>query len=74
MLLLQNTQPRPVSMLAVFGMILEKVVALQIEEFFESNGLLGNFSLDFENIRVRFRNCLHCLTLFWKQKKWVKKS
>ena len=34
---------RPVSLLAVAGMILEKVVALQIEEFFESNGLLGNF-------------------------------
>ena len=31
---------RPVSLLAVAGMILEKVVALQIEEFFESNDLL----------------------------------
>ena len=38
---------RPVSLLAVAGMILEKVVALQIEEFFESNGLLGRFQFAF---------------------------
>ena len=37
----------PVSMLAVAGMVLEKVVALQIEEFFESNGLLGRFQFGF---------------------------
>ena len=38
---------RPVSLLAVAGMVLEKVVALQIEEFFESNGLLGKFQFGF---------------------------
>ena len=38
---------RPVSLLAVAGMILEKIVALQIEEFFENNGLLGSFQFAF---------------------------
>jgi hypothetical protein len=38
---------RPVSLLAVAGMILEKVVALQIEEFFEKNNLLGKFQFGF---------------------------
>ena len=39
---------RPVSILAVAGMILEKVVALQIEEFFEkNNNLLGKFQFGF---------------------------
>ena len=38
---------RPVSLLAVAGMILEKVVALQIEEFFENNSLLGRFQFAF---------------------------
>ena len=61
MLLLQNTQPRPVSMLAVFGMILEKVVALQIEEFFESNGLLGKFQFGFRKYKSTISELL---TLF----------
>jgi retron-type reverse transcriptase len=38
---------RPVSLLAVAGMILEKVVALQIEEYFEKNKLLGKFQFGF---------------------------
>ena len=38
---------RPVSLLAVAGMILERVVALQIEQFFERNGLLGKFQFGF---------------------------
>jgi hypothetical protein len=38
---------RPVSLLAVAGMILERVVALQIEEFFERNNLLGKFQFGF---------------------------
>ena len=38
---------RPVSLLAVAGMILEKVVALQIEEYFEKNNLLGKFQFGF---------------------------
>ena len=33
------TNYRPVALLAVAGMILEKVVALQIEEYFEKNNL-----------------------------------
>jgi hypothetical protein len=38
---------RPVSLLAVAGMVLEKVVALQIEEYFEKNKLLGSFQFGF---------------------------
>ena len=38
---------RPVALLSVAGMILEKVVAMQIEEFFESNGLFGSFQFGF---------------------------
>ena len=38
---------RPVSMLVVAGMVLEKVVALQIEEYFEKNNLLGKFQFGF---------------------------
>ena len=34
---------RPVALLSVAGMILEKVVALQIEDYFERNNLLGKF-------------------------------
>jgi len=52
---------RPVSMLAVFGMILEKVVALQIEEFFESNGLLGKFQFGFRKYKSTISELL---TLF----------
>merc|ERR1711971_1313977 len=52
---------RPVSMLAVFGMILEKVVALQIEEFFESNGLLGKFQFGFRKYKSTISESL---TLF----------
>ena len=52
---------RPVSMLVVFGMILEKVVALQIEEFFESNGLLGNFQFGFRKYKSTISELL---TLF----------
>ena len=38
---------RPVSLLPVAGMILERVVALQIEEYFERNNLLGSFQFGF---------------------------
>ena len=38
---------RPVALLSVAGMILEKVVAMQIEEFFESNDLFGSFQFGF---------------------------
>ena len=38
---------RPVSLLSVAGMVLEKVVAVQIEDFFEENKLFGSFQFGF---------------------------
>ena len=38
---------RPVSLLSVSGMILEKVVADQIEDFFETNELFGSYQFGF---------------------------
>ena len=38
---------RPVSLLSVAGMILEKIIAIQIEEFFEKNNLFGPFQFGF---------------------------
>ena len=38
---------RPVSLLSVAGMILEKIIAIQIEEFFEKNNLFGSFQFGF---------------------------
>ena len=38
---------RPVALLCVAGMVLEKIVADQIEAFFESNNLLGTFQFGF---------------------------
>ena len=52
---------RPVSLLAVAGKILEKVVALQIEEFFEMNKLLGKFQFGFQKIKSTISELL---TLF----------
>ena len=43
--LLQNY--RPVSLLSVSGMVLEKVIADQIEAFFEKNRLLGSYQFGF---------------------------
>ena len=40
---------RPVSLLCVAGMILEKVVAHQIESFFEDNKLFGSFQFGFRH-------------------------
>ena len=42
---------RPVALLCVAGMILEKIVADQIERFFESNNLLGTFQFGFRKNR-----------------------
>ena len=42
---------RPVSLLPVAGMILEKSVAIQIEEYFEKNELLGKF-YNFSNMSL----------------------
>ena len=38
---------RPVSLLCTPGMILERVVAIQIEEYFEKNKLFGSFQFGF---------------------------
>ena len=38
---------RPVALLCVAGMVLEKIVADQIEDFFERNGLFGEFQFGF---------------------------
>lgn len=38
---------RPVSLLPVAGMVLEKIVASQIEEYFEKHMLLGSFQFAF---------------------------
>ena len=38
---------RPVALLCVAGMVLEKMVADQIESYFESNGLLGEYQFGF---------------------------
>ena len=38
---------RPVALLSVSGMVLEKIVSDQIEEYFEKNNLLGTFQFGF---------------------------
>ena len=40
---------RPVALLSVAGMILERIVAIQIENFFEKNNLFGKFQFGFRN-------------------------
>ena len=52
---------RPVSLLSVPGMILERVVAMQIEEHFDKNNLLGNFQIGF---RRNKNTTTELLTLF----------
>ena len=52
---------RPLSLLCVAGMVLERVVAIQIEEYFESNGLLGTFQFGF---RKNKSSISELLTLF----------
>ena len=52
---------RPVSLLCTPGMILERVVAIQIEEYFESNKLLGSFQFGF---RKNKSTVSELLTLF----------
>ena len=43
----QKENYRPVSLLSVSGMVLEKIVADQIEDFFERNKLFGSFQFGF---------------------------
>ena len=52
---------RPVSLLPVSGMILEKIVAIQIEDFFEKNGFFGSFQFGF---RKHKNTISELLTLF----------
>ena len=52
---------RPVALLSVAGMILERVVAIQIEEHFENNRLFGDFQFGF---RQNKSTISELLTLF----------
>ena len=60
---LQPKSYRPVSLLCVAGMVLEKIVADQVNNFFESNSLLGNFQFGF---RKHKSTVSEMLTLFEK--------
>ncbi len=51
----------PVALLSVAGMILEKVIASQIEQYFEKNRLLGSFQFGF---RQNKSTITELLTLF----------
>ena len=52
---------RPVALLSVAGMVLERVVAIQIEKFFEDNNLFGTFQFGF---RSKKSTISEMLTLF----------
>ena len=52
---------RPVSLLCVAGMVLERVIAIQIEEYFETNNLLGPFQFGFRKYKSTISELL---TLF----------
>ena len=50
---------RPVALLSVSGIILEKIVANQIEKFFEDNFLLGSFQYGFRRNRSTISELLN---------------
>ena len=50
---------RPVSLLSVSGMVLEKVVAIQMESYLETNGLLGTFQFSFRSKKSTISELLH---------------
>ena len=52
---------RPLSLLCVAGMILKRVIAIQIGEYFESNNLLGSFQFGFRKYKSTITELL---TLF----------
>ena len=52
---------RPVSLLCVAGMVLERVIAIQMEEYFETNNLLGPFQFGFRKYKSTISELL---TLF----------
>ena len=60
---LQTKNYRPVALLSAAGMVLEKIVADQVESHFESEGLLGNFQFGF---RKNKSTVSEMLTLFEK--------
>ena len=64
---------RPVSLLPVSGMILEKIVALQIEDFFEENKLLGSFQFGFRKKRSTISKLLTLFDTLLRQKKGKRK-
>ena len=52
---------RPVSLLCVSGMVCERIIAVQIEDFFEANALFGDFQFGF---RKNKSTTSELLTLF----------
>ena len=52
---------RPVSLLCVSGMVCERIIAIQIEDFFEENVLFGDFQFGF---RKNKSTTSELLTLF----------
>ena len=58
---LQVKNYRPVALLSVAGMVLEKIVADQVYSYFEKKGLLGNFQFGF---RKHKSTVSEMLTLF----------
>ena len=64
---------RPVSLLPVSGMILEKVIADQIGEFLKGTISLGPINSAFAKEKVQFQNCCNYLTTYWRPKISAKK-
>ena len=54
----------PVSLLPVAGMVLERIVTLQIEEYFENNNLLGEFQFGFRKNKSTISELLTLFELF----------
>ena len=59
---------RPVSLLSVAGMILEKIIAMQIEEFFEKNNLFGSFQFGFRKDKSTVSELLTLLDILQSAK------
>ena len=63
---------RPVALLSVSGMILERVVALQIENFFETNNLFGGFQFGFRNKKSTISEMLTLFDTIYEGKEMKK--
>ena len=59
---------RPVALLSVAGMVLEKIVALQIEKFFEENNLFGSFQFGFRKNKSAISELLTLFDTLWEAK------